>query len=73
MDDELVELVRAGVSDFLAQRALQAAVADLSDEDVLQFGEELRVAFGGGPGLTDASGNTRGVRRNPTTGQPERF
>jgi hypothetical protein len=73
VDDELVELVRAGLSDMLAARALQAAVDELDDEDLARFADEMRVAFGGGPGVTDAFGNTRGVRANPSTGNPERF
>jgi hypothetical protein len=72
IDDKFVELVRAGLSDVLAQQAFRDAVAELTDEDVLQCAEVLRAAVASEV-LVAPTGSTRGVRRNSTTGEIERF
>jgi Helix-turn-helix domain len=72
-DDELVELVTSKASQLLAERGLAAAVEQLSDDEVWAAMQELRIAMDGGRGVTAPTGSTRGVRRNPTTGETERF
>jgi hypothetical protein len=73
VDDELVALIAVQASALLAERCLQAAVAQLSDDEVWDIAQAIRVAFDGGQPLVAPTGSTRGVRRNPQTGQPERF
>jgi hypothetical protein len=73
VDDELVGMVRTAALDLLAERGLEAALEQVPDDELLLAMQELRIALDGGRPLTSPTGSTRGVRRNPTTGETERF
>jgi hypothetical protein len=73
VDDELVELITTQASELLAKRRTAQELAQLSDAEVWDIAEAIKVGFSGGQPLVASTGSTRGVRRNPDTGQVERF